>query len=662
MKRLVTSLMLTLSIAAPSIAQSATNTTATAGAANTVATAEQQQKLQQELDTKSLALLDEIIVESQTLRIAENRLHIKLMAANLLWPRNEARARALFKEAMASLVEMNNEIDRTDPESGRKIREITQLRQEMLQILARRDARLAREFLRATRQPASASTENAQTNARYRQPDEERQMELSLASELAADDPKEALKIARENLSRGISYQLIEILNKLHEKDQEAAAKLAGDIITKLRTENLETNQEAATVAVTLLRMALKPMVASPAMPIIVVNSNMASVATVSSTNSNSSTTTTTTTNNSASNSNAASSSTATTKSTTPILDETAIKDLTEMVAAAAINSAAGNPMLLMSLRDMMPEVEKYAPSRGPALRRKLAALNARRDGEVQEGGEWMKYRTLMESGTTESILEAASKASPEMREMLYQIAVSKATNQGEIDRARQLINERVADPAQRARMLAELDRQALTVAAGQGKLEQVRQMLSRLRSNEERAGALVVLATAIGQRGDKKTALQLLDEARGMISVRAKNSRQLLTQLAVAHAYAPLDAARSLAILEPIVDQLNELIAAGAVLGGFFAEEFVQDDEIAMAGLSMMFGSVGSTEYAADLTTLARANFERTKALADRFQRSEVRLIARLLIAQSMLSDQQADVSRNRGIGIVAPISIEDQ
>ena len=40
-------------------------------------------------------------------------------------------------------------------------------------------------------------------------------------------------------------------------------------------------------------------------------------------------------------------------------------------------------------------------------------------------------------------------------------------------------------------------------------------------------------------------------------------------------------------------------------------------------------------------LTSLARADFERTKTAVDGFQRNEIRLMGRLLIAQSVLSDR---------------------
>ncbi len=50
-------------------------------------------------------------------------------------------------------------------------------------------------------------------------------------------------------------------------------------------------------------------------------------------------------------------------------------------------------------------------------------------------------------------------------------------------------------------------------------------------------------------------------------------------------------------------------------------------------------FTSGESGQYFADLALLARADFERTRTLIDKFERSEIRAIARLLLAQSILA-----------------------
>jgi hypothetical protein len=124
----------------------------------------------------------------------------------------------------------------------------------------------------------------------------------------------------------------------------------------------------------------------------------------------------------------------------------------------------------------------------------------------------------------------------------------------------------------------------------------------------------------------------------------------QLGAQLMVARVYAQLDPARSLTILEPIVDQLNELLGAATVLGGFFVEELVRDDEIMLGPISQLFSMASNDflqHYVGDINALARADFDRTKALLDKFQRDEIRTLMRLLLAQSILSPQPTPPNR---------------
>ena len=61
---------------------------------------EQAKRAQEELKKKGLALLEEVIKGSQSLRLPENRLRIQIAAADLLWAQDEKRARSIFKEAI----------------------------------------------------------------------------------------------------------------------------------------------------------------------------------------------------------------------------------------------------------------------------------------------------------------------------------------------------------------------------------------------------------------------------------------------------------------------------------------------------------------------------------------------------------------------------------
>jgi len=185
------------------------------------------------------------------------------------------------------------------------------------------------------------------------------------------------------------------------------------------------------------------------------------------------------------------------------------------------------------------------------------------------------------------------------------------------------------------------VDKQTLAASASQGKLDETRRYLSRAASNEERIAALTQLATAVAQKGDRKVALQLLEEARNLIPGRARYSRQMLAQLLIARAYATVEPAQSFAMLESSIDQLNELIAAGILLGEFFGEEeVIQNDELVIQPVVQMVEAF-QQQYGRDLSLLARANFTRTQDAAEKFQRYEVRLLARLLVVQSVLATQ---------------------
>jgi hypothetical protein len=171
--------------------------------------------------------------------------------------------------------------------------------------------------------------------------------------------------------------------------------------------------------------------------------------------------------------------------------------------------------------------------------------------------------------------------------------------------------------------------------AALAGKLEDMRQMLARMRTDAERVNWLTQMAAAAAQRKDPKLALLLLDEARSLIGRRAENYQQLELQLRVARTYVSVDSARAAEVLEPGIEQLNELLAAAAALSGFELRVF-KEGEMLLQGGGQLSSMV--SRYGQELAALARSDFERAQTAADRFQRLESRLIARLAIVRGVL------------------------
>jgi soluble cytochrome b562 len=288
----------------------------------------------------------------------------------------------------------------------------------------------------------------------------------------------------------------------------------------------------------------------------------------------------------------------------------------------------------LSQLQPLMPEIEKYAPSRVAAIRQKLAELDRASDPYTRSLND---IRKLTQDGTLEEALEAVAKMPPEYSGQGYQQVIRKAAGQGEYDRARQIANSEAMEPIQRKAMLEEIDRQALWQTANQGKLNEARQMLAKLHSVEERASALIQLARMSSDKNDRETRRQLLAEAFETVGGKAANYQQLQTQLQVAKAYVPVDPDRSFEIMVQIIDHVNDLMTAAAALDGF-ENNYLKNGEWMPSGGSALSNMVVTCNQR--IAELARADFDRARSLADRWQRSEVQIKARLMVVQTVLSN----------------------
>jgi hypothetical protein len=572
-----------------------------------------QEKAREVVEKKALALLDEVLKEAPTLRLAENRIHLQALAADLLWNHDEKRARALFKQAADGLAGLLSDEDiPASPQYGFTVdgpatyslgrypglvQARAQLRQEILQLLTNHDPKAARDFLRAT--------SGNQQNPHYGNIGGDIDADLNLASQLAASDPKQALQIAEEHLEKGFPYALINVLAQLQNKDPEAAEKLMAGIMRRLRSENFATNRDAASLAIALIGQEGQ--------------TDEADLTSVEA--------------RSASKNQQA-------------LNEKIIRELLGMVLTAALSQPIrkhadsedddqnGQPPLVASLEGLMPKVEKYAPSRAPALRKKIAEYESTL---APQSRAYKEYETVLQTGDSQALMDAAAKASPSAKQMLVMQAIMKAAGDEQYDRARQMINEHVKDAAQRKQMLANIDRQVLQHASMQGKLDEARPLLLQL-PTEERAALLTQFAmTAVG-KGDNKLGLQILDEARSLVGVQAADHMELGVLLQLARSYAGIEPARSFDIIEPTVEQLNVLLSALASLDGFESWRQFKDGEL--IGISSSVVVNMTMQCASDLAMLSGADFDRAKAAADRFSRSEVRLLACLFVAKGVLSN----------------------
>src|SRR5688572_456443 len=117
---------------------------------------EKESEKRQELEKKTLALLNETASAAWSLKLPENRLFVMSSTADLFWTFDEKRARNLYWEVLNSLNQISPPVRSTSerPSTAEHSKSISAyiamftLRQRLLRQVARRDSQLALEMLR----------------------------------------------------------------------------------------------------------------------------------------------------------------------------------------------------------------------------------------------------------------------------------------------------------------------------------------------------------------------------------------------------------------------------------------------------------------------------------------------------------------------------------
>lgn len=523
---------------------------------------------------KAIDLLESVAGQVDSLRSAENRARIGSNLAELLWDRDEKRARSLFAAVEEDIRTGFTDTDSDDYAHVRTLMVFWTLRSDTIGRIAKHDPELALEFLRATRLPAEAKLPP------YVMGDTERSLELRLAGQVAAKNPQLALKLGLQSLAKGFSYDLLSVLSQLQLKDKEASLSFYKAIVEKLKSANLAQDSSATELALDLAR-SFQP----------------------------------------------------------PQADEQVYRDLIGLLLTSALANGCANapseddaPQICYEIGSVFSQIEKYYAPRAAPLKRWAGDAQ---DVDDPSSEMWAPFRDVMENGTVDEILALALHY-PQMQGQIYMSAMEKAAASGDFARARRIASD-FPDEEQRGEMLAQIDRYQELRSMNADKLALVQKELSSLRNNEERIQFLMYVASKIGGI-DRKAALSLLNQAGQIIDSTKPGRTQLEGQITLAMMYCSLKSDRGFAIMEPLMPRLNELVAASATLDGF-EHNYLRDGEWNMTAEGPVGGLL--TALAQGAGYFAALDFDRSVTLAGQLERPELRLMAELKIAQSVLSSQ---------------------
>ena len=636
MKKLLPVLTL-LACASFVVAQDATSQPATAQPSPD---SQQQQEEKAKLEKKAITLLEQVVSESQALKLPENKIRVNIVAGDLLWDKNAARARGLFNDAGTMISQVAVELDRTDRD---EIQTFNQLRQELMLTAGRHDGELAYQLMRATQQQQQPQSTNVMAGAANRRLmlDQTDNLEQRLLAVIATSDPKFAYQKAMESLDKGeFPNGIGNILAQLQTKDEESYKKLTDKTMNRLGSDSLLANRQATSLAISLLFAGPRP------------GDNATATAALAQTQANT-----------------------TGRQATPVLNQTAYHDLMDNAVGAALSVTSMGPIgnmqrgggaqrvmrgpqaqpqqtqppddtqvrqnnartLLFSLQTMLPQIDQYLPERAAAVRQKLTDFGMN-NNQVANMGNQMR---AMQQGSSDALLTAASTAPQPMQARMYQQAAQRAIDEGNTDRAIDIAANHL-DENGRAVIMQAVDFKKLTTTASPEKMNEIKQKLAALPSDSDRIKYLIDLANAT-QKDNQKLAVRFLEDARGLVSKRAMNYRDFEDQLKVAGAYAAVDPKRSFEIMDAGIAELNELLNAATVLNGFEVEIF-RDGELSSRSDSDLVRMVA--RFGSQIAALAKVDFDGARATADKFQMPEARMTARLSIVQNALGAPPTNVN----------------
>jgi hypothetical protein len=541
---------------------------------------------QKEIERQTLILVEEVAAGAGSLKLPENRSYVLATTADLLWDTDEKRARALFWEALntVNIIVESGSKNTSKSERASGYFAIFGLRQSLLRLVARHDAGLALELMRTTRL-------SPPENTKFSFPDD-RELEQQIVAEGAARDPQRALQLARDSLARGFSFELLNLLYQLNEIDQEVGSKFAEQIIDKLKTEDIASSERGSDIAVQLVVYSRDRKVMAAQL-----SSGGPRVRRLK-------------------------------------LDEGQRRELVELIANAALTTSA-NRELLYGVDEVRPELEEFAPERIRLLETKVADFRRRLS---KEDRGWADHNALMRTATAEELLRAANKADSEQRFSLEHNAIVSAVVQGKGDSLRQVINNEIDDDSRRKNLLDSLNSEEIEAMAFRGDTAGLEKLLPQVRRKEDRARAMAQLAVMLEEKGDHDGALKMLGEAETLVKTDFRSETKTNALLGLLYAYALVDPSKAFVMIERTIDRANDEVSKAALVDKIVKSGGFKKGEILLQSSGSIPLDYAIFKWGKGVAALASADFARTKATADRFQRNELRLLARLLLAQALL------------------------
>ncbi|MEJ7699644.1 MAG: hypothetical protein WKF71_08390 [Pyrinomonadaceae bacterium] len=281
-----------------------------------------------------------------------------------------------------------------------------------------------------------------------------------------------------------------------------------------------------------------------------------------------------------------------------PMFSEQSMRELADLLGQALLKR---ENLDHSEITQYLPQVEKFAPARAAQMRQKMNSKNTK-NGTAPFG-------------------DAPRPPMP-------------ATNTSQADKQKKLMED-----------VESLKTKTLSKEERQKVVEQARKIIAGVKNRDQKLFALSALAAQVALSGDKESASQIMDDARSLINPQPKNYREYTETWIVITGYAGVDTEKAFPMLENTIFRLNETISAAIKVAEFIdtSNDIIEDGEVQVGsfggeitrGLLRSLGTIDMT-----IQNLAKADFVRAKALTNKFERQEIRILAKMIVLRGILGE----------------------
>ena len=576
------------------------------------------EKAQKEAEKRVLEMLDQAVGEAATLKLPQNRAAVYAVAGDLYWKFDAKHAAELFRNAGNEIVIANAESEKDKKENDDPYAELfdfNNVRNDILPLIAKHDADLALNIMQQTRPAklAEAMAKAAQPNAKqgggmmtFDPAQFAVQREIGLEQQFAVlaaeQDPEKAVQLIKESLAKGISYNVLPLLQKLNLKDEKKAQDVANEVVRKISDADLSKKREDLSAAVRFLQAATNP--------------------------------------------NAAKNP----KEKQFKFTDEQLKTIADKVTDTFLQPSNSMEMTMLAMQ-AMPSLEKFAPAKLVLLKQKQ--IEAEKNMPPEMKAIQRQQNLWNPNSTPEEILAELPKMNEFEKTQANQSLQYKIAQIEDEARAKKLI-EQIPDEKTRTDATEAFESAKISRTAKDGKLDEAKKLIGNLTKKKTQIQKFVALAVEFNKKNtdqDRETAAGLMKSAKNLVNESPEDEDELNDLMEVVKGYAVVNPNEAFRLFEPIIDQINDYVQASAILSKYNKNsQNFKKAELVMKVNGNQWEGLLLFKYVKQIQMLGKADLNRMIIFSDKFQRSDARTIVKLFVAQGFLNDDKKDDTENSG------------